>query len=204
MTVSLSMVDGNVRYFFGEQARAAHAGRSAAAREREHAGGRHGRKRSSRPTPGSLTRPCRSCLIGTGEAGRAADRGGRARFAPRESRRHELDVASSRIAAAGVQPYVGADRGGLCRTARATCTDEVIGPGETQWIAIEDHPKLAEIVEEMEAPVTVHEEDSGLDLNALIDVCLVLLDLLHPHHQLRDPGEGPADAQVAARTIPAA
>lgn len=54
-------------------------------------------------------------------------------------------------------------------------TDEVIGPGETQWLPIEDHPKLAEIVEELEAPVTVREEDSGLDLNALIDVCLVLL-----------------------------
>ena len=54
-------------------------------------------------------------------------------------------------------------------------TDEVLGPGDAQWVAIEDHPKLAEVVEEMEAPVRVREEDSGLDLNALIDVCLVLL-----------------------------
>jgi biopolymer transport protein ExbD len=54
-------------------------------------------------------------------------------------------------------------------------TDEVIGPGETQWHPIEDHPKLAELVEEMKSPPSVHEADSGLDLNALIDVCLVLL-----------------------------
>jgi biopolymer transport protein ExbD len=54
-------------------------------------------------------------------------------------------------------------------------TDEVKGPGETQWVAIEDHPKLAEVADDLQARTTVHEEDSGLDLNALIDVCLVLL-----------------------------
>ncbi len=54
-------------------------------------------------------------------------------------------------------------------------TDEVLGPGDASWSAIEDHPQLAEVVEEMEATPTVVEEDSGLDLNALIDVCLVLL-----------------------------
>lgn len=55
-------------------------------------------------------------------------------------------------------------------------TDEVKGPGDTRWIAIEEHPKLTEIVEEIEAPPSVHDEgDQGLDLNALIDVCLVLL-----------------------------
>lgn len=58
-----------------------------------------------------------------------------------------------------------------------TCdvTDEVMGPGDTRWLAIEDHPKLAEIVEELETVQGVVEEESGLDLNALIDVCLVLL-----------------------------
>jgi biopolymer transport protein ExbD len=54
-------------------------------------------------------------------------------------------------------------------------TDEVKGPGDTHWVAIEDHPKLAEVADDLQARTTVHEEDSGLDLNALIDVCLVLL-----------------------------
>jgi biopolymer transport protein ExbD len=58
-----------------------------------------------------------------------------------------------------------------------TCdvTDEVRGPEDTQWVAIEDHPKLAEVVEEMEAQAPVREDEGGIDMNALIDVCLVLL-----------------------------
>jgi biopolymer transport protein ExbD len=60
---------------------------------------------------------------------------------------------------------------GLCDV-----TDEIKGPRDAQWVAIEDHPQLAEVVEELESPAGVHEEgDGGLDLNALIDVTLVLL-----------------------------
>jgi biopolymer transport protein ExbD len=55
-------------------------------------------------------------------------------------------------------------------------TDEVLGPGEKAWQAIENHPHLAEIAEEIEAPPLLHrEEGTNLDFNALIDVCLVLL-----------------------------
>jgi biopolymer transport protein ExbD len=55
-------------------------------------------------------------------------------------------------------------------------TDEVMGPGEQTWQAIENHPHLTEIAEEIEAPPPQRrEEGTHLDFNALIDVCLVLL-----------------------------
>jgi biopolymer transport protein ExbD len=55
-------------------------------------------------------------------------------------------------------------------------TDEVLGPGESSWQAIENHPELAEFAEEIETPPPArHEEGTHLDFNALIDVCLVLL-----------------------------
>ena len=70
-----------------------------------------------------------------------------------------------------LQQIVDGLRDGLWET-----TDEVMGPGETQWRKIEVHPQLAEIAEELEAPPPVrHEEATSLDFNALIDVCLVLL-----------------------------
>ena len=55
-------------------------------------------------------------------------------------------------------------------------TDEVIGPNESTWRPIEVHPQLAEIAEDLETPPPErHEEASSIDMNALIDVCLVLL-----------------------------
>jgi len=54
-------------------------------------------------------------------------------------------------------------------------TDEVQGPGESKWTAIENHPQLAEVAEELEPPPPVREDETHLDMNALIDVCLVLL-----------------------------
>jgi biopolymer transport protein ExbD len=55
-------------------------------------------------------------------------------------------------------------------------TDEVMGPGELAWVPIENHPQLAEAAAELEPPAMVEPEDeSRLDMNALIDVCLVLL-----------------------------
>jgi biopolymer transport protein ExbD len=55
-------------------------------------------------------------------------------------------------------------------------TDEVMGPNDTKWIAIEAHPQLAAIADEMEPPEPrVHPDETRLDMNALIDVCLVLL-----------------------------
>jgi biopolymer transport protein ExbD len=55
-------------------------------------------------------------------------------------------------------------------------TDEVKGPSDSAWQAIENHPALAEVAADIEAPPRVrHEEGTHLDFNALIDVCLVLL-----------------------------
>jgi biopolymer transport protein ExbD len=55
-------------------------------------------------------------------------------------------------------------------------TDEVMGPGETEWVAIENHPQLAEIALDIEPPPPrEYDDESRLDMNPLIDVCLVLL-----------------------------
>jgi biopolymer transport protein ExbD len=55
-------------------------------------------------------------------------------------------------------------------------TDEVLGPSDKAWQTIENHPQLAEVAEEIDTPPPRrHEEPTSLDLNALIDVCLVLL-----------------------------
>jgi len=55
-------------------------------------------------------------------------------------------------------------------------TDEVLGPADKSWQSIESHPLLAEAAEEVETPPRPrHEEGTHLDMNALIDVCLVLL-----------------------------
>lgn len=54
-------------------------------------------------------------------------------------------------------------------------TDEVQGPGDTAWKAIENHPQFAEIAEDLEQPPPARPDETHLDMNALIDVCLVLL-----------------------------
>lgn len=55
-------------------------------------------------------------------------------------------------------------------------TDEVIGPEETEWSAIENHPQFAEVVADLEPPPrSGHEDETRLDMNPLIDVALVLL-----------------------------
>src|SRR3954452_24840448 len=54
--------------------------------------------------------------------------------------------------------------------------DEVRGPDDQSWRRIESHPRLAELAEELEAPPRPREQEAtSLDMNALIDVCLVLL-----------------------------
>jgi biopolymer transport protein ExbD len=53
-------------------------------------------------------------------------------------------------------------------------TDEVRGPGDGEWRTIESHPTFAEAAEEVEPPKPVADE-MQLDMNPLIDVCLVLL-----------------------------
>ncbi len=55
-------------------------------------------------------------------------------------------------------------------------TDEVMGPGEADWVPIESHPALAEIAEELEPPPPrTYDDETRLDMTPLIDVCLVLL-----------------------------
>jgi biopolymer transport protein ExbD len=54
-------------------------------------------------------------------------------------------------------------------------TDEVRGPADRDWVAIEVHPLFAEAVAEMEPPPPPHPDETKLDMNPLIDVALVLL-----------------------------
>jgi biopolymer transport protein ExbD len=55
-------------------------------------------------------------------------------------------------------------------------TDEVRGPNDANWIVLEEHPAFADACGEIEPPPIKHDEDeSRLDMNALIDVSLVLL-----------------------------
>ena len=55
-------------------------------------------------------------------------------------------------------------------------TDEVMGAEDQDWVAIENHPQFAELAADIEPPPPHHREDeTRLDMNPLIDVCLVLL-----------------------------
>jgi biopolymer transport protein ExbD len=55
-------------------------------------------------------------------------------------------------------------------------TDEVMGPDDQHWIALENHPQLAEVAAEVEPPPQKpYDDETRLDMTALIDVCLVLL-----------------------------
>jgi biopolymer transport protein ExbD len=55
-------------------------------------------------------------------------------------------------------------------------TDEVMGPDDKDWVPIESHPQLEEIAAELEPePSRTYDDETRLDMNALIDVCLVLL-----------------------------
>ncbi|MBV9121859.1 MAG: biopolymer transporter ExbD [Planctomycetes bacterium] len=51
-----------------------------------------------------------------------------------------------------------------------------MGPNDRAWTPIESHPQLEEVVAELEHPVEKpFEAETSLDMNPLIDVCLVLL-----------------------------
>lgn len=87
-------------------------------------------------------------------------------------------------------------------------TDEVRGPTDRGWVAIEEHPQFAEAVAEMEPPPAEKPDETRLDMNPLIDVALVLLIffiLTATYTSLRraielppEPSEGAA-AQVAKK-----
>jgi len=71
----------------------------------------------------------------------------------------------------GLQQVVDGMQSGLWEL-----TDEVMGPQDQAWVTIEDHPQLEEIAAEIEPPPHAqHPDETHLDFNALIDVCLVLL-----------------------------
>lgn len=55
-------------------------------------------------------------------------------------------------------------------------TDEVMGPKDQRWVAIESHPQFAEVVDDLDTDHVAPEVDEAhLDMNALIDVVMVLL-----------------------------
>ena len=55
-------------------------------------------------------------------------------------------------------------------------TDEVMGPQDSGWVAIENHPQLAEAAADMESPPPrTYDDETRLDFTPLIDVTLVLL-----------------------------
>lgn len=55
-------------------------------------------------------------------------------------------------------------------------TDEVMGPDDPNWVALENHPQFADLAAELEPPPPrTYDDETRLDMNALIDVCLVLL-----------------------------
>jgi biopolymer transport protein ExbD len=55
-------------------------------------------------------------------------------------------------------------------------TDEVMGPGDRDWVSLENHPQFAEVAADLEPhPPRHYDDETHLDFNPLIDVCLVLL-----------------------------
>jgi biopolymer transport protein ExbD len=54
-------------------------------------------------------------------------------------------------------------------------TDEVKGPADDDWQPIETHPTFAEVALDVEPPPGESSDETHLDMNPLIDVCLVLL-----------------------------
>ncbi|MFO0848743.1 MAG: biopolymer transporter ExbD [Gemmataceae bacterium] len=54
-------------------------------------------------------------------------------------------------------------------------TDEVRGPADRGWTALEEHPLFAEACADLEPPPAAHPDETRLDMNPLIDVALVLL-----------------------------
>jgi len=54
-------------------------------------------------------------------------------------------------------------------------TDEVRGPGETRWTQLELHPVFVEAAADQEGQGHAEADETHLDMNPLIDVCLVLL-----------------------------
>ena len=54
-------------------------------------------------------------------------------------------------------------------------SDEVKGPDDPDWVPIDAHHAFEDTAEELAAPLPEAHDDTHLDMNPLIDVCLVLL-----------------------------
>jgi biopolymer transport protein ExbD len=95
-------------------------------------------------------------------------------------------------------------------------SDEVMGPDDTDWVPLEQHPVFAQAMAEYEPPPPPHHPDeTRLDMNPLIDVALVLLIffmLTTTYEELRkeylpptgdrSPKEGPkTDSELKKMTI---
>jgi biopolymer transport protein ExbD len=88
-------------------------------------------------------------------------------------------------------------------------TDEVRQAGEVDWQPIEAHPQFADAAAEVQEPnpplVPVDAEEQRIDMNPLIDVCLVLLvfSILATTYQLIDRVlDLPTNQATASRDIP--
>ena len=53
--------------------------------------------------------------------------------------------------------------------------DEVMGPDDSTWRPLEDHPAFMEACENLAEPPPVRHDESHIDMNPMIDVALVLL-----------------------------
>ena len=78
-------------------------------------------------------------------------------------------------------------------------SDEVMGPDDGDWTALERHPVFAQAMADYEPPPPKHPDDeTRLDMNPLIDVALVLLIffmLTTTYEQLRKEFNPPGDIQ---------
>src|ERR1043166_4496292 len=77
-------------------------------------------------------------------------------------------------------------------------TDEVKGPGDQAFTPIETHPAFEEAASELEAEPVDDGDETHLDMNPLIDVCLVLLIffmLTITYESLRRSIDLPADTE---------
>jgi biopolymer transport protein ExbD len=85
-------------------------------------------------------------------------------------------------------------------------TDEVMGPQDTDWVAIENHPVFADAALDLEPPPSKpHEDESRLDMTPVIDICLVLLVffiLTTSYAALQRLIEAPAMAQSKIKGAP--
>lgn len=61
------------------------------------------------------------------------------------------------------------------RDGHFSSTDEVKGPNDADWQPIEAHPMFEEVALEVDPPPEETADETHLDMNPLIDVCLVLL-----------------------------